>query len=433
MLNWLTQHSPLLYLTQSIWRDEAFSILAAQRPLSFIFNNLGVEPPLYYVLLHFWIKLFGTSEIAVRSLSFLGFALATIVVIFWAEKLFQKHFLSWYLPVFFFINPMLLYYAFEVRTYGWFMFFGVLSLYGYSEKKWWVAAVANILGFYTHIYMMFVPIAQGLHWLATKRFKVNLSWLKDQTLQSFLVSAIFMVPWFFRVAKEMEKLKQTWYFPVDLHLVQSVLGNMFIGYEGTPWFLWNATAWLSLGLLALFLFSLTSKTNRARNAYFLTMIILPLAIVIGVSFFKPLFVNRYLIPVAIAEVFLVTFAIQTMNSKLLQYGAATVFLLAVLLFNLWYPTKHAKLNIRKTLTEINMLRGKQDIILAGSPLIFFESIYYSGDPKRVFLYNPSNIAFPAYVGDALVTPAQMIREIPAYPARAFLIHEDGTFEITYTL
>ena len=135
MFSWLIQHSPLFYLTQSLWRDEAFSILAAQRPLSFIFNNLGVEPPIYYVILHFWIKLFGSGEIAVRSLSFLGFALATVVVIFWAEKLFHKHFLSWYLPVFFFINPMLLYYAFEIRMYGWFMFFAVLSLYGYSEKN----------------------------------------------------------------------------------------------------------------------------------------------------------------------------------------------------------------------------------------------------------------------------------------------------------
>lgn len=433
MLTWFIQHSPLFYLTQSVWRDEAFSILVAQRPLSFIFNNLGVEPPLYYILLHFWMKLFGSGEIAVRSLSFLGFALATIIVIFWAEKLFQKHFLSWYLPVFFFVNPMLLYYAFEIRTYGWFMFFAVLALYGYAEKKWWVMTIANVLGFYTHTYMIFVPIAQGFHWLATKRFKIRLSWLKDQALQSFLVSTIFMAPWFFRVAKEMEKLKHTWYFPVDLHLIQSVVGNMFVGYEGTPWFLWNFTAYLSLGLLALFIFSLTSRATRARNLFFLTMTLLPLAFVIGVSFFKPLFVNRYLIPVTITEVFLVTFGIQAIRQKYLQYAAAAAFLIAVLAFNMWYPSQHAKIDIKKTLMEVNVLRGKQDIIVAASPLIFFESIYYSKNPDRVFLYNPGDIAFPSYVGAALVTPAQMIRDFPTYPVRAFVIREDGTFEITYTL
>ena len=426
MFSWLIQHSPLFYLTQSLWRDEAFSILAAQRPLSFIFNNLGVEPPLYYVLLHFWIKLFGSGEIAVRSLSFLGFALATVVVIFWAEKLFHKHFLSWYLPVFFFINPMLLYYAFEIRMYGWFMFFAVLSLYGYSEKKWWVMAVANVLGFYTHTYMIFVPIAQGIHWLCSRHRVIKF-------LHASALTILLMLPWFFRVIREMPKLKNTWYFPVDIHLVQSVLGNMFIGYEGTPWFLWNVTAYLSLGLLALFLFSLKPKTTRPRNLFFLTMTLLPLAMVIGVSFFKPLFVNRYLIPVTITEVFLVAFGIQAIRRKYLQYAAAAAFLIAVVAFNMWYPSQHAKIDIRKTLMEVNVLRGKQDIIVAASPLVFFESIYYSGDSKRVFLYNPSNIAFPAYVGDALITPAQMIRDFPTYPTRAFLIHEDGTFEITYTL
>ena len=426
MFSWLIQHSPLFYLTQSLWRDEAFSILAAQRPLSFIFNNLGVEPPLYYVLLHFWIKLFGSGEIAVRSLSFLGFALATVVVIFWAEKLFHKHFLSWYLPVFFFINPMLLYYAFEIRMYGWFMFFAVLSLYGYSEKKWWVMAVANVLGFYTHTYMIFVPIAQGIHWLCSRHRGIKF-------LHASALTILLMLPWFFRVIREMPKLKNTWYFPVDIHLVQSVLGNMFIGYEGTPWFLWNVTAYLSLGLLALFLFSLKPKTTRPRNLFFLTMTLLPLAMVIGVSFFKPLFVNRYLIPVTITEVFLVAFAIEAIQNHLVQKLFAFCFLLFAFGFNVWYPSQHAKIDIRKTLMEVNVLRGKQDIIVAASPLVFFESIYYSGDSKRVFLYNPSNIAFPAYVGDALITPAQMIRDFPTYPTRAFLIHEDGTFEITYTL
>src|SRR3989344_749914 len=149
MFTWLLAHSPLLYFTQSVWRDEAFSILAAQRPLSFIFTNLGIEPPLYYLLLHFWMKLFGTSEIAARSLSFLGFGFATVIIIYWAEKLFKRHWLSWYLPLIFFVNPMLLYYAFEVRTYGWFMFFATLSIYSYATKRWKWYVLSSVLAFYT--------------------------------------------------------------------------------------------------------------------------------------------------------------------------------------------------------------------------------------------------------------------------------------------
>ncbi|MCJ7826492.1 hypothetical protein MUP56_02660, partial [Patescibacteria group bacterium] len=90
-LNVLFKNTPLFYFTQSFWRDEAFSVLLAQQPLSVIFQKTSVEPPIYYMLLHFWIKFFGTSEIAARSLSFIGFALATIVVIEWAHILFKNH------------------------------------------------------------------------------------------------------------------------------------------------------------------------------------------------------------------------------------------------------------------------------------------------------------------------------------------------------
>src|SRR3989339_1642966 len=93
-LNFLFTHTPLFYFIQSFWRDEAYSVLLAGQPLSVIIQKSSIEPPVYYVLLHFWIQLFGTSEIATRSLSLLGFMLATIVVIEWADKLFGRSWLS---------------------------------------------------------------------------------------------------------------------------------------------------------------------------------------------------------------------------------------------------------------------------------------------------------------------------------------------------
>src|SRR3990167_1244681 len=151
MFNFLLQHTPLVYLTQSLWRDEVLSVLLAQRsPVTFI--NIALEPPLYYIFLHTWIKIFGNSEIAVRSLSLVGFSLATIVAIIWAAKLFKKHWLSWFLPLFFFLNPMLLYYAFEARAYGWYIFFTVASMYTYMERRWMWYIATTVLCLYTHTY-----------------------------------------------------------------------------------------------------------------------------------------------------------------------------------------------------------------------------------------------------------------------------------------
>ncbi|MCX6791788.1 MAG: glycosyltransferase family 39 protein, partial [Candidatus Gottesmanbacteria bacterium] len=228
MLQFLIQHSPLLYLTQSLWRDEAFSVLMALRPVSFIISHVSFEPPLYYLLLHFWIKIFGQSEIALRSLSLVAFTTATGIVIMWAEKLFRKHWLSWWLPLFFFFNPMLLYYGMEGRTYGWYILFAVLSLFAYTERRWVIWAIATILGFYTHSYFLIVPFAQIIHYIVTTRIR----WKKDPMIRASAVSAVCIAPWFVVLIRETSMFGHLWYFPVDLNLVTSVLGNLFVGYEG---------------------------------------------------------------------------------------------------------------------------------------------------------------------------------------------------------
>ncbi len=442
MLHWLLTHSPLFYFTQSLWRDEVFSILLAQQPLSFFLPKLSFEPPLYYILLHFWIKLFGTSEIAVRSLSLLGFTFSVIVVIAWAEKLFRSHFLSWGLPIIYFLNPMLLYYAFEVRTYGWYIFFIVLSFYGYVEKKWVLYFFATVLGFYTHSYMIFVPFVQGVHFLfmfVTKHKLKNISiktiriLLQERFIRISILTLLSIAPWLIRIAFDASKLKESWYFPVDFHLIKSVLGNMFIGYEGTPWYVWNITTLLSLIIVLYSVFAIQKKENRLRNIYFFLSMFLPLIIVIGISFIKPLFVNRYLIHVTIAQVFLLAFALENVKKKTMQKILFGSTVIGLILFNVWYPTKHAKLDIRTTLMQINVLKTREDVVFAETPLIFFESMYYSSDPSRVFLYNPSNTPFPWYVGDIVFDKTRMARDLPAYPTRTFLIHENGTFDIAFQL
>lgn len=55
--------------TPSYWGDEAASVLAAARPLPVLFGMLGhidAVHGVYYVFLHYWIALVGSSEAAVR-------------------------------------------------------------------------------------------------------------------------------------------------------------------------------------------------------------------------------------------------------------------------------------------------------------------------------------------------------------------------------
>jgi len=436
ILHALINHSPLLYFTQSLWRDEAFSILFSERSIS-SFLHVTFEPPLFYFLLHFWMKLFGNSEIAARSLSLFAFTCTTAIVIYWAEKLFRKHWLSWYLPLFFFLNPTLLYYAFEIRAYAWYVLFTVLSLYAYSEKKWKLYTISTVLGLYTHTYMVIVPAVQALHYLLThKKIFIPFHWKKyihEPFVQAIACITLLYGPWLIKVMLEFGRLKESWYFPVDLHLIYSVLGNVFLGYEGTPWYLWGTTAILSAILLGIFSYALKESSTRTRNSLFFLLIMVPLITVIGISFYKPLFVNRYVIPVTIAQVFLIVFALQNIHNKIVQKIFAACLLLFVIGFNIWYPDKHAKLDIRTPVLEVNSIMSKQDVILVETPLLFFETIYYSKDRSRVYLYNPSGSAFPWFVGDAIFSNNQMVSEIPTYPIRAFIIKPDGTYEMAYNV
>ncbi len=433
-MEFLFTHTPILYFTQSVWRDEAFSILLAQQPLGSFITRIAFEPPFYYILLHYWMKIFGTGEIAVRSLSLLGFSFACIVAVFWAERLFRKHWLSWFFPVFFFFNPLLLYYAFEARAYGWYMFFAISSMFAYMERKFSWYIVTTTLGLYTHVYMVFVPFVQCIHYIVfhvRRKERLSLSsFFKDQMIQSFLLVGLLFVPWFTKIIFDFQRLKESWYFPVDAQLVKSVLGNIFIGYEGTPHNLWPHTAKLSLILGTIAVTTLLWRKTRERNSFFFLMLTVPLAIMITISLFKPLFVMRYMMPAAIAQIFLITFAIERIKRAFWQKLAAAFALLSVVGFNLWYPAKHPKNDIRGALTQINAIATKNDVIMTDSPLILFETTYYSKN-SRVYWYNPRREPFPWYIGDIIVSNSQIAYDLPTYPTRTFILKNNGTFEVTY--
>jgi mannosyltransferase len=58
---------------QSLWNDEGTTVALAQRDVPTILENAAndIHPPLYYVILHYWVSVSGTAEAAVRGLSVL--------------------------------------------------------------------------------------------------------------------------------------------------------------------------------------------------------------------------------------------------------------------------------------------------------------------------------------------------------------------------
>jgi mannosyltransferase len=59
------------YLPSALWLDETISVNISKLPLTQIPEALSHDgaPPLYYVMLHFWMMIFGRGDFSVRAMS----------------------------------------------------------------------------------------------------------------------------------------------------------------------------------------------------------------------------------------------------------------------------------------------------------------------------------------------------------------------------
>jgi 4-amino-4-deoxy-L-arabinose transferase-like glycosyltransferase len=115
---------------RELWIDEANSVLIARESVPDIVGALRVDgnPPLYYVLLHTWMSLFGQGEVAVRALSLvLGLALVLVVALLgraWFGRVAGG--LAAFLVA---TSPLHVYYSREARMYTMVAVLAVLAIF----------------------------------------------------------------------------------------------------------------------------------------------------------------------------------------------------------------------------------------------------------------------------------------------------------------
>jgi mannosyltransferase len=103
---------------QSLWADEGNSAALALRSLSTITRAAAhdIHPPLYYYLLHVWVRLWGHGEIALRSLSALAGTMLVYVTFLMGMELFHRRvaYIAAFVAA---ISPFQVYYSQETRMY----------------------------------------------------------------------------------------------------------------------------------------------------------------------------------------------------------------------------------------------------------------------------------------------------------------------------
>jgi len=118
---------------EAFWKNELFSVYWVRNPFEFLLTRgliTETNPPLYFVALKIWIALFGTSEIAVRSLSAVastaGIPLAYILGVELAATSAAGLIAATLLA----LSPVQLFFAHEARVYGFLPLFVLVTLLG---------------------------------------------------------------------------------------------------------------------------------------------------------------------------------------------------------------------------------------------------------------------------------------------------------------
>lgn len=191
----------------SLWLDEALSVNLASLPLGELSEALRHDghPPFYYVLLHGWITLFGSGDVAVRSLSGL-IGLATLPLVWILARRKGGPTLGWVAVAVVAVSPFAVRYSNETRMYslvillvviGWLLVDDVTERGNATVGRFVALALVGTALLYTHYWSLWLLGALGI----TSIWKVWRSNDKASRrpwigmIVAMVVSGIAFMPW----------------------------------------------------------------------------------------------------------------------------------------------------------------------------------------------------------------------------------------------
>jgi mannosyltransferase len=161
---------------QSLWADEALTAYEAPLPFGAMINTVlhtETTPPLYFVVIWFWTKVFGTSEVALRAISTIA-GIATVAIAYQCARELVSRWAGVVAAALVAVNPYLVWYSQEARSY---MLLVALTAAGFlwfirarddpsrRNLAWWAAL--SSLAVMTHFFAGFAVAPEAL-WLLLK-------------------------------------------------------------------------------------------------------------------------------------------------------------------------------------------------------------------------------------------------------------------------
>jgi mannosyltransferase len=283
------------------WEDEAITTGIASHSLGAIPGILRHDgsPPLFYLLLHFWIGWFGAGEAAAHSLSLL-FGLLTIPAGMWAGwSLFGRR-TGMYMAVLCAFSTFLTAYAQEARMYELMALLGIIQtaafIHGfvYRRRGYLILfAVCQALMLYTHAWGLFVGAGGIVALIPIWRVSDDRRALVRDAVLAYVGAGVLFLPWVPNFIYQATHTGAPWApkirFGVPVLLSRDLLGSDRITVA-------ILVAWI-VGLAPLF----TKRYRRTRDGTIMWSLILFIAGTLIIAWLAsqitPAFVARYMAPI----------------------------------------------------------------------------------------------------------------------------------------
>jgi mannosyltransferase len=229
----------------SFWGDEAASVMSAERTLPSLLRmlaNVDAVHGAYYLFLHFWIQLFGASELSVRlpSAIAVGFCVAGTFVV--GRMLVGSRFgvlaavLCAVLPRTGYMGAEARSYAFSAAAAVWITALFLLLLRNPFARErsarlvWLAYAVGLAIGVYLFLYLGLLLLVHGAYLIASRSRGARRSWLTAAGVAVMLSLPILAVGYAQR--GQIRFLAHRGYATLKSVLVTQWFGNPFLATAG---------------------------------------------------------------------------------------------------------------------------------------------------------------------------------------------------------
>lgn len=401
--------------TESLWGDEAFSAMAVRGRL---FEMLSVvmkdtAPPLFYLVGYVWGRLFGFSEVALRSLTLLlmlGSAVFAGLIVHEIDRDKLKSLLAGSLA---FASPFLLPFAFEWRMYALLAFTVTASTYFYISKNWFWYVIFALAALYAHHFAIFTVFAQGMWFMMSEfPYRKPKQWLTQ--LRPFLWIVFGYSFWLYPMYLQIQRVRGSgfWLSIPKISDLTDLLYRFVTGGVTRDWQVVVAVLGITILLL--------KEWGRIFGKWIGLLLIFSAPIFLSYLLSKvitPIFYDRYLLSAVVGSSVLLVVGTKKRFVWLVAILVTVYGFLSWTVFNT--PKKRP---FREFAAYIKTQIKNDDSLLNwnGRAHHLWETKYY-GVPAPIYAPNGP---LPLYVGTAQMTPTDVVDKLPDKNRIGLIASED---------